>query len=120
MRHLLLIPIVLSALSLGAHLLRGGYLPLALAAAALPLLLVPRHPVALRLLQGLLAAGALEWLRTLVEILDLRRAVGLPWHRMAVILAAVAAVTALSALAAGRWSRGRTSRPGGLAVEEAG
>ena len=57
MRHLLLIPIVLSALTLGAHLLRGGHLPLALVAVALPLLLVPRSVAALRLLPS-----AVEWL----------------------------------------------------------
>ena len=50
-RHLLLIPIVLSALTLGAHLLRSGHPVLALAAAALPLLLVPRPVV---LVEGIL------------------------------------------------------------------
>ena len=110
MRHLLLIPIVLSALTLGAHLLRGGLLPFALIAAALPLLLIFRSVAALRLMQGLLLLGALEWGRTLVLILDQRRAFGQPWHRLAVILGAVALVTALSALAAGFWHRGRADR----------
>lgn len=107
MRHLLLIPVVLSALTLGAHLLRGGHLLLALAAAALPLLLVSRHAAALRLLQGLLLLGALEWARTLAGIAGERRAFGQPWHRLVLILGSVALVTALSALAAGRWQRGR-------------
>ncbi|MEO8197015.1 MAG: hypothetical protein ABI689_09860 [Thermoanaerobaculia bacterium] len=107
MRHLLLIPIVLSALTLGAHLLRGGHPLVALVAVALPFLLVPRSVAALRLLQGLLLLGACEWLRTLAELHELRRALGQPWQRMAVILGAVALVTALSALVAGRWSRGR-------------
>lgn len=123
MRHLLIIPIVLSALALGAHLLRGGSLALALAAAALPLLLLLRSPAALRWLQGLLFLGALEWLRTLAAILQVRRAVGEPWLRMAVILGAVAAVTLLAALAAGRWHRGRRGaapdRAGALPVEAA-
>lgn len=112
MRHLLLIPIVLSALTLGAHLLRAGYPLLTLAAAALPFLLVPRSPAALRLLQTMLLLGALEWVRALLEILELRRALGQPWHRMAVILGAVALVTALSAVAAGVWARGRARRGG--------
>ena len=110
MRHLLLIPVVLSALTLGAHLLRGGQPLLALAAAALPLLLVPRHGLALRLLQGLLLLGALEWVRTLAGIVDQRRAFGQPWHRLVLILGSVALVTALSAFAAGRWHRGRGAR----------
>lgn len=110
MRHLLLIPVVLSALTLGAHLLRGGHPGLAVAAVALPLLLVPRPLAALRLLQGLLLLGALEWARALFQILEMRRAMGQPWQRMAIILGAVALVTALSALAAGGWSRGRARR----------
>lgn len=110
MRHLLLIPIVLSALTLGAHLLRGGHLPLALAAVALPLLLLPRSVAPLRLLQGLLLLGGLEWMRTLLVILEQRRAFGQPWQRMVVILGAVALITALSALAAGLWQRGRAQR----------
>lgn len=110
MRHLLIVPIVLSALTLGAHLLRGGQPWLTLVAVALPLLLAPRAVAALRLLQGLLLLGAFEWLRTLIEIRALRSALGQPWHRMAVILGAVALVTALSALAAGAWARGRAER----------
>ena len=113
MRHLLLVPIVLSALTLGAHLLRGGSLPLAVAAAALPLLLLPRSAAALRVLQGLLLLGAFEWLRTLTGLVELRRALGEPWHRMAVILGAVALVTALAALAAGTWHRRRPLPDGG-------
>lgn len=119
MRHLLLIPIVLSALTLGAHFLRAGHPLLALAAVALPLLLVPRSAATLRLMQGLLLLGALEWLRTLAGILELRRALGQPWQRMAVILGAVALVTALSALAAGSWSRGRAPRRDGTLAAEA-
>ena len=113
MRHLLIVPIVLSALTLGAHLLRGGHPWLTLVAVALPLLLVPRAIAALRLLQGLLLLGAFEWLRTLAEIRALRSALGEPWHRMAVILGSVALVTALSALSAGAWARGRAERRAG-------
>lgn len=113
MRHLLIVPIVLSGLTLGAHLLRAGHPFLMLVAAALPFLLVPRSVAALRLLQGLLLIGACEWLRALAEIREMRRALGQPWQRMAVILGAVALVTALSALAAGVWSRGRSGRRDG-------
>lgn len=120
MRHLLLFPIVLSALTLGAHLLRAGHPFLMLVAAALPFLLVPRSVAALRLLQGLLLLGACEWLRALAEIREMRRLLGQPWQRMAVILGAVALVTALSAWAAGSWSRGRAPRrEGPLAAEAA-
>ncbi|MBP9145327.1 MAG: hypothetical protein KBF21_03705 [Thermoanaerobaculia bacterium] len=120
MRHLLLLPIVLSALTLGAHLLRGGLLPLALVAVALPLLLMPRSDTALRMLQGLLLLGAVEWLRTLLVILEQRRSLGQPWHRLVVILGAVALVTAFSALAAGLWqSRRAVGRRSGIPAEAA-
>lgn len=120
MRHLLLVPIVLSALTLGAHLLRGGHLALALVAVALPLLLVSRSLAAVRLVQGLLLLGALEWVRTLLLIVDQRRAFGQPWHRLVMILGSVALVTALSALAAGLWQRRRAlGRSSGIAAEAA-
>ena len=61
-------------------------------------------------MRHLLLLGAFEWLRTLAGILEMRRVLGQPWQRMAVILGAVALVTALSAWAAGRWSRGRAHR----------
>jgi len=109
-RHLLLLPVVLSALALGAHLLREGRPGFALAAAALPLLLAVRHSAALRLVQVLLLVGAIEWLRTLDRIVDLRRAEGQPWHRLVVILGTVALVTGLAVPAAGRWFRGRAPR----------
>lgn len=112
MRHLLLVPIVLSALTLGAHFLRAGHPLLAVVAAALPLLLVPRSIACLRLLQGLLLLGACEWLRALVEIRAMRQVLGQPWQRMAIILGAVALVTALAAWAAGCWSQGRRGRRG--------
>ncbi len=107
MRHLLLIPIVFAALTQGAHLLRAGYPGLALLAVAMPLLLLVRHPIALRIVQGLLLAGAVEWIRTLAAILEIRKAFGEPWMRMALILGAVALISALSALAAESWVRGR-------------
>lgn len=112
MRHLLLIPVVLSSLTLGAHLLRGGHAALAFAAAALPFLLACRHPAALRTLQLALVAGAAAWTVTLVRLVDLRRAGGMPWHRLAVILGAVALVTLASALAAQSWWAARSARRG--------
>ena len=110
MRHLLLIPVVLSALTLGAHLLRGGQLLLALAAAALPLLLVPRHAAACACCRGCCSWALSSGCGRSLVIVDQRRAFGQPWHRLVLILGSVALVTALSALAAGRWQRGRGPR----------
>ena len=97
--------VVLAALLLGAHLLRGWHVAAAVAVALLPaLLLVPgRWPR--RVVQVDLAAGVVEWIRTLLFLVDVRKGEGRPFARMAVILGAVAVVTALAALAAGRLGR---------------
>jgi hypothetical protein len=51
-----------------------------------------------RVIQAALVLGALEWLHTLYLIIQVRTEYGMPWTRLAVILGAVALLTALSAL----------------------
>lgn len=83
---------------LGAHFFRAGSIALVMACLALmALTAVPRRPAAL-VVQGGLALGALEWVRTLVMLSAARVAAGVPATRMVAILAVVAAVTALSIL----------------------
>jgi len=94
---ILLLPVILSELTLAAHFLRGAQLVgVACCLAALGLLFV-RRPWAARLTQGLLALGALEWLRTLARLVVERRDLSEQWLRMAGILAGVAIATAASA-----------------------
>ncbi len=95
---LLALPAGLSALVLGAHFLRRGNLPLVAACLALVALLLVRRAWAARVVQGALALGALEWLRTLAVLLPERRASGEPWVRLVVILGAVALVAVAGAL----------------------
>lgn len=84
---------------LGAHFYRSGSLPLvALCVLLLVLMLVLRRIWVLRLLQMGLLLGAAEWLWTTFMLVQQRLALGQPWQRLAVILLAVALVTALSAL----------------------
>lgn len=90
--------VILSALLFGAHLLRGGHLALAVAVAVAPALLLFRSLWATRVVRTVLAVAALEWLRTLWTLVDLRNGQGLPFTRLAIILGAVAAVTAGAAL----------------------
>jgi hypothetical protein len=92
-----LVPVVLSSLVLGAHLLRGGHLVLAPAAALLPGLLALRSAWATRALQVVLLVAALEWVRTLLVLVDARHRMGLPFARLALILGAAALVTTASA-----------------------
>jgi len=92
----LLLPL-LALLLLAAHFYRAGWLPLAALCVALtPLLAVPR-PWAARTLQLALVLGTLEWLRTLAGFAAMRAALGQPYLRLALILGAVAAFTALAA-----------------------
>ena len=89
--------VALSLLLISAHFLRyGGWMPAA-AVLALGLLLLIRQPWAARTIQLALVLASLEWIRTLYELAIQRQHAGLPWLRMAVILGAVAALTAFSA-----------------------
>lgn len=94
----LLLPAGLSALVLAAHFLRRGEMLSVLLCLGLIALLWVRRPWAARVIQGALVAGSLEWLRTLVEDMGLRRAAGEPWLRMAIILGAVIGVALGGAL----------------------
>ena len=98
MNLLRLLPVILSMLVLGAHFYRAGHLLLACGALLALGLLFIRRPLAVRLMQGLLVAGAVEWLATAVRLVMFRQAEGLPWLRLALILGLVALCTLLSAL----------------------
>jgi len=112
MKVMLFNPIVLSLVVLGAHFLRSGN-PVGVVGilGLLPLLAIRRAWVA-RLTQVVLILGALEWLRTIVLLARWRSENEQPVLRMAVILAAVAAVAFGSALlfqtsAVGKFYRSR-------------
>lgn len=98
MKILKLLPVIFSMLLLGAHFYRAGQLLLAGGALLSLSLLSIRKPQAIWLMQGLLVAGAAEWLATAVRLVADRQAQGLPWQRLAIILGVVALGTLLSAL----------------------
>ena len=98
MMFLRLLPVLLSAILMAAHLSRHGAPLLALVALVLPAVLLVRRPWVPRVMQVALVLAALEWVRTGVALGRERLALGEPWARMAVILIAVATVTAASAL----------------------
>ena len=93
-----LIPVILSALLLGAHFSRAGLAPLALILVVFPAVLLLKRPWVARLTQVVLLLGAIEWVRTLVVLVGQRRDLGQSWGRLAVILGAVALFTLASAL----------------------
>jgi hypothetical protein len=98
MAILYLLPVILSAVLLGAHFLRAGMTLLVVVSLAFPFLLIIRRTWAVRLVQIILVSGAFEWVRTLTVLVAERRAIGQPWIRLAVILGVVAAFTGSSAL----------------------
>ena len=98
MKALLYVPIALSLVVLGAHFMRYGNSIGVIGALLLIALLFVRQPWVARLMQVVLVLGALEWVRTLFELVQVRTALGEPVTRMIVILGVVAAVTFCSAL----------------------
>ncbi|GEM_PF-671490 len=98
MKVLRIVPLILSALLIGAHFLRGGHLFIMLLCVAAPLLLLLRKRAVTIGIQVMLAVAAVEWLRTAMQIAEERAASGAPVTRMYVILGSVAAFTLLSAV----------------------
>ncbi len=92
------LPVVLSLVILGAHFMRYGNSIGVIGALLLIALLIIRRPWVARLMQVVLIFGALEWVRTLYELAQVRAALGQPYGRMRLILGIVAAVTFCSAL----------------------
>ena len=88
------IPTFLALILLGAHFLRAGSILLAAACVLLPLLLLIRRRVALRIVQCALAAGVVVWIHTALVLTQMRMQLGVPWLRMLLILSAVCLFTA--------------------------
>ncbi len=95
---LVYLPVILSLVILGAHFMRYGNSIGVFGALVLIALLIVRQPWVARLMQVLLILGALEWVRTIYELVQLRAGYGQPFARMIVILGVVVAVTFCSAL----------------------
>jgi hypothetical protein len=90
--------IVLSLIILGAHFLRDGQTVAVAGSLLLVPLLMVRRPWVARLTQLVLILGAIEWLRTIYVLVQLRTAHDEPFARLVVILGLVAAVTLCAAL----------------------
>jgi len=97
-KMLIYVPVVLSLVVLGAHFMRYGNSIGVFGSLVLIALLIVRRPWVARLMQAVLILGALEWARTLYELVQIRAAQGQPFTRMVVILGVVVAVTFCSAL----------------------
>jgi len=98
MNFLRLLPVFISFLLLAAHFIRAGQTLIVVVLLSLLLLLILRKFWVPMVIQLTLLLGAIEWLRTLVSVAQMRIESGQPWMRMAIILGAVALFTALSCL----------------------
>ncbi len=104
----------LAFLVLAAHFFRAGNVAFFVVALLfLPLLFVPQRWAA-RLVQAGLLAGAVVWVRALGEFAGQRRAMGLPYTRLAVILGGVTLATAACLLV---FRSGRVKRFFGLEAD---
>lgn len=93
-----LFPVMLSMWLLAAHFLHAGRSAVTALCALMPMLLLIRRGWIVRLVQVVLLLGALEWLRTMVVLIEHRQQMDRPWARLAIILAAVMLFTATSGL----------------------
>ena len=98
MNFLRLLPVFISLLLLSAHFFRAGQTVLAVIPIIFVMLLIIKEKMIPLLIQIALVLGAVEWLRTLISVAQMRMEYGMPWTRMAIILGAVALFTALSSL----------------------
>jgi hypothetical protein len=98
MKALLLALVVLSIAVLGAHFMRYGNVIGVTASLVLIGLVFLRRAWVARLMQAALVLGALEWMHTLYELMQIRMAQGAPTARMGAILGVVIVITLGSAL----------------------
>ena len=98
MNILRLLPVLFSFLLLAAHFSRSGMFPLVILSLIVPLLLFIKRKWVPLLMQILLLAGALEWIRSMLLYIEMRKAIGDDWIRLAIILSVVALLTAISGL----------------------
>ena len=97
MNVLRLLPVILAFGLLAAHFSRADMLPAVIVSLATPFLLLIRRPWIARSIQVLLFLAAAEWIRTMFGYIKVRKEIGEDWGRLAMILVAVALLTACSA-----------------------
>ncbi len=98
MNFVRLLPVIFSFGLLAAHFSRMGLFPLTILSLALPMLLFIKKKWVARGIQILLVLGAVEWIRAMLGYIEFRKSIGDDWTRLAIILIAVALLTALSGL----------------------
>ena len=98
MNFVRLLPVILSALLLGAHFFRAGLTIPAVLMVLFPIVLLVKRPWVARLAQFVLVLGGIEWIRTLFVFVGQRREADQSWTRLALIIGSVALFTIGSGL----------------------
>ena len=93
-----LLPVLLSFGLLAAHFSRANMFPLVILSLLIPFLLLIRKAWVARSIQVLLLLGAAEWIRAMLEYIEIRKSIGNDWTRLAIILVTVAVLTACAGL----------------------
>jgi len=101
MNTLKIVMVIISSLLIGAHFFRWGYYPLVIVSLLFPVLLAVRRAWTTGVVRLLLVLAAIEWIRTLIMLVAERRATGMPWTRLLIILGSVAIFTIASAIMTG-------------------
>ncbi len=98
MTILRLLPVFLSSLLIAAHFKRADMIAIALVCIATPTILFTKKFWAVRVVQVFLIISSLEWIRTTINLVQLRIEHDQDWKRLAVILITVALFTGCSSL----------------------
>jgi len=93
-----LLPVIFSFLLMAAHFSRANQTVLVVISILIPSLFLVKRRIVLRAIQVLLIAAGAEWIRSMLVYIDVRKAAGDDWTRLAVIMTAVAFYTAASGL----------------------
>lgn len=93
-----LFPVLLSFLLLAAHFSRADQTVPVVVSLLVPVLFFIKRRYILRIIQVVLLAAGLEWIRAMLVYIEARKSIGDDWTRLAIILSAVALYTVLSGL----------------------
>ncbi|HAG16255.1 MAG TPA: hypothetical protein DCG69_06980 [Bacteroidales bacterium] len=93
-----LLPAIISLLLLAAHFSRIDLTLLAVLIVLFPFAFLIKKAWVLKLIQGLILLGALEWLRSLYDYIQIYQSNNQPWTKLVFIMGGVALFTFVSAL----------------------
>ena len=98
MNFVRLLPAILSTFLITAHFSRAGMDTLAIVILLLPFTFFIKKPYVLRIWQFCLTIAGLIWIKTGIEIIQLRLAAEQPWLRLVIIIGLIVAFNGFAAI----------------------